>query len=198
MRDNTWPRQPSHNAGCIFATMNESSADVLIVGAGASGLTLACDLRRRGVSCRVIEKLTQPFAGSRGKGLQPRTLEVFDDLGVVEAITGAGGPFPSFRGRKAERVLWDRDLATVMGLAALVPDASAPYGMWMIPQAATESILRARLACLGGAVEQGTELVGFESGQARWGASDAVVRAWTRGAALPLPGGLRRGSQLRA
>ncbi len=65
-------------------------------------------------------------------------------------------------------MLWDRDLATVMGLAALVPDASAPYGMWMIPQAATESILRARLACLGGAVEQGTELVGFESGQARW------------------------------
>lgn len=82
--------------------MNKSDSDVLIIGAGASGLTLACDLRRRGVACRIVEKMATPFDGSRGKGLQPRTLEVFDDLGVIDSITSAGGPFPSFRGRKGK------------------------------------------------------------------------------------------------
>jgi 2-polyprenyl-6-methoxyphenol hydroxylase-like FAD-dependent oxidoreductase len=51
--------------------------DVLICGAGAAGLTLAVDLARRGVNFRLIEKLADPFRGSRGKGIQPRTLEVF-------------------------------------------------------------------------------------------------------------------------
>ena len=53
------------------------AADVLICGAGASGLTLAIDLARRGVSFRLIEKMEHPFGGSRGKGIQPRTQEVF-------------------------------------------------------------------------------------------------------------------------
>ena len=56
---------------------------VLIVGAGPTGMTLACDLARRGIACRVVDKPVEPFPGSRGKGLQPRTLEVFDDLGVI-------------------------------------------------------------------------------------------------------------------
>ena len=56
--------------------------DVLICGAGAAGLTLALDLARRGVSFRLIEKLDDPFRGSRGKGIQPRTQEVFEDLGA--------------------------------------------------------------------------------------------------------------------
>jgi 2-polyprenyl-6-methoxyphenol hydroxylase-like FAD-dependent oxidoreductase len=59
---------------------------VLIIGAGPTGLTLACDLARRGVECRVVDKDVRLFVGSRAKGLQPRTLEVFDDLGVIDAI----------------------------------------------------------------------------------------------------------------
>ena len=58
----------------------QNEIGVLICGAGAAGLTLAIDLARRGVSFRIIEKLEQPFGGSRGKGLQPRTQEVFEDL----------------------------------------------------------------------------------------------------------------------
>ena len=54
---------------------------VLIVGAGPTGLTLACDLARRNIDFRLIDKAPSYFAGSRGKGLQPRSLEVFDDLG---------------------------------------------------------------------------------------------------------------------
>jgi 2-polyprenyl-6-methoxyphenol hydroxylase-like FAD-dependent oxidoreductase len=64
--------------------------DVLVVGAGPTGLTLACDLRRRGLAVRVVERLPMPEVKSRGKGVQPRTLEVFDDLGVVDRVLEAG------------------------------------------------------------------------------------------------------------
>ena len=55
---------------------NEFAADVLVCGAGAAGLTLALELARRGISFRVIDKAVEPFPGSRGKGIQPRTQEV--------------------------------------------------------------------------------------------------------------------------
>jgi hypothetical protein len=60
--------------------------DVLICGAGAAGLTLAIDLARRGVPFRIVDQLERPFSGSRGKGLQPRTQEVFEDLGIIDRI----------------------------------------------------------------------------------------------------------------
>jgi 2-polyprenyl-6-methoxyphenol hydroxylase-like FAD-dependent oxidoreductase len=64
--------------------------DVLVVGAGPTGLTLGIDLARRGVDALVVEREEGLFPGSRGKGLQPRTLELFDDLGVLDAIRAAG------------------------------------------------------------------------------------------------------------
>ena len=73
------------------------TADVLICGAGAAGLTLAIDLARRGVSFRLIEKQAGPFHGSRGKGIQPRTLEIFEDLGIIDRIVAAGGLYPPQR-----------------------------------------------------------------------------------------------------
>src|SRR4051812_10303064 len=63
---------------------------VLIVGAGPTGLTLACELARAGVSHRLIEAAPGPQPGSRGKGVQPRTLEVFDDLGIVDRVIANG------------------------------------------------------------------------------------------------------------
>ena len=54
------------------------TTDILICGAGAAGLTLAIDLARRGVAFRLIDKSPAPFAGSRGKGIQPRSQEVFE------------------------------------------------------------------------------------------------------------------------
>src|SRR5271170_6948478 len=67
-----------------------AATDVLIVGAGPTGLALACDLARRGVNFRIVDKIATYFAGSRGKGLQPRSLEVLDDLGIVEEIVANG------------------------------------------------------------------------------------------------------------
>ena len=75
----------------------EFATDVLICGAGAAGLTLAIELGRRGVAFALIDGAAEPFHGSRGKGIQPRSLEVFEDLGVVDRLVAAGGPYPSQR-----------------------------------------------------------------------------------------------------
>ncbi|MEU8657632.1 FAD-dependent monooxygenase [Actinoplanes philippinensis] len=66
----------------------------IIAGAGPTGLTLARQLDRHGVPYRIVEKSAKPFDGSRGKGLQPRTLEVLDDLGLLDGFRAAGAPYP--------------------------------------------------------------------------------------------------------
>ena len=73
---------------------HRSKTDVLICGAGAAGLTLAIELARRDVSFRLIEKMATPFPGSRGKGIQPRTQEIFEDLGILDRAVAAGGRYP--------------------------------------------------------------------------------------------------------
>jgi 2-polyprenyl-6-methoxyphenol hydroxylase-like FAD-dependent oxidoreductase len=135
--------------------------DVIIVGAGPTGLTLACDLARRGVPFRIVDKATEPFSGSRGKGVQPRTLEVFDDLGVVEELLSAGAPYPRMNAH-----LWFLNLKWHMHKQAqATPDVPYP-NIWLVPQWRTEKILRDRLERLGCRVEQGVEVVGLEQDQA--------------------------------
>ena len=73
------------------------STDVVICGAGAAGLTLAIDLARRGVAFRLIDKIDGPFRGARGKAIQPRSQEVFEDLGIVDRVVAAGGRYPPQR-----------------------------------------------------------------------------------------------------
>ncbi|MBN8726258.1 MAG: FAD-dependent oxidoreductase [Xanthomonadales bacterium] len=138
--------------------MSTTHTDVLICGAGAAGLTLAIDLARRGVDFRLVDKLAAPFPGSRGKGIQPRTLEVFEDLGIVQAILAAGGPYPPQRVHAADGSHAD---TAMVAEAAATP--AEPYALpWMCPQATTERIMRERLAGLGGHVQAGCELIGFE------------------------------------
>src|SRR5690349_1747590 len=139
-----------------WAGSEQNETAVLIVGAGPTGLTLACDLARRGVACRIIDKTPEYFSGSRGKGLQPRTLEIFDDLGVIEPILRGGGAYPRLRLHFGRLHLhW-----TMFKQRAA--SASVPYpNTWMVPQWRTEEILRARLAELGVQVELASELTGF-------------------------------------
>ncbi|MFI1357123.1 FAD-dependent oxidoreductase [Streptomyces sp. NPDC020898] len=121
--------------------------DVLIVGAGPTGLALAVDLARRGVDAMVVERAEGLFPGSRGKGIQPRTMEVFDDLGVLDAIRAAGGPYPvGMIWQHGERVGEHRMFDPAQ------EGEESPYGTepWMVPQWRTQEILRARLAELGG------------------------------------------------
>ena len=72
-------------------SMFSESQFIMIVGAGPTGLTLARELQRRGVPFRIVEKSAEPFTGSRGKGLHPRTQEVLDDLGLIDKFRAAGG-----------------------------------------------------------------------------------------------------------
>ena len=74
--------------------MFSESKFIMIVGAGPTGLTLARELQRRGVPFRIVERSAEPFTGSRGKGLQPRTQEVLDDLGLIDRFRAAGGEYP--------------------------------------------------------------------------------------------------------
>ncbi|MCS0604712.1 FAD-dependent monooxygenase [Streptomyces sp. LP11] len=132
-------------------------ADVLIVGAGPTGLTLGIDLARRGVAALVVERAAGLFPGSRGKGVQPRTQEVFDDLGVLPALRAAGGPYPP-------RLVW-RDGEQAGGAPLfdpVEPTEGAPYTEpLMVPQWRTQEILYARLTELGGEVAFGREVTGL-------------------------------------
>lgn len=135
----------------------EFAADVLICGAGAAGLTLAIDLARRGVPFRLIEKMEDPFRGSRGKGIQPRTQEIFEDLGILDRVVAIGGRYPPQREYRDDgsytesEVVEDRD-----------PTPAEPYHIpLMMPQFLTEGVMRQRLLELGHRPELGCELIGL-------------------------------------
>ena len=134
------------------------TTDVLICGAGAAGLTLAVELARRNVNYRLIEKLPDPFRGSRGKGIQPRTQEVFEDLGIIDRVVASGGLYPPQREYREDGSYEDTQVVEVSD-----PTPAEPYQVpRMVPQFLTEAALRERLTELGHQPEFACELVGFE------------------------------------
>ncbi len=136
---------------------NANLLAVLIVGAGPTGLTLACELARSGVSFRLIEASPGPQPGSRGKGIQPRTLEVFDDLAIVDRVIANGQMSMPIR-----KIAPDGKV-TVSGTEPISKRPDIPYAATLItPEWRIEEALRMRLAELGGAVEFGSALESFE------------------------------------
>src|SRR5258708_27345644 len=71
------------------------STQVLVVGAGPTGLVMAIELARHGVPCRLIEKLAIPSDKSRAIGIQARTLELFERMGFVDQFIARGVPIRS-------------------------------------------------------------------------------------------------------
>ena len=132
--------------------MSRQHVEVLVVGAGPVGLTAAAELRRRGVSVRCVDAAAHHNVSTKALGLQARTLELFERLGVVEAAVARGLPVRKFNIMSEEHQIAGFDLG---GL-----DTPYPY-LLMLPQNTTEEILRDRLEELGGRVERSVELVGF-------------------------------------
>lgn len=133
--------------------MNEANAaQVLVVGAGPTGLVAGCVLARAGVSVRVIDKAPLPSETSRALAIFPRTLELFEKLGVLDEILTAGVRMSGMT------VHLDAHEPVRVGFERLPPPF--PFAL-SLPQSETERILRLRLTSLGVGVERGMELVGF-------------------------------------
>ncbi|MDL5154811.1 FAD-dependent oxidoreductase [Actinomycetospora termitidis] len=131
--------------------------DVIVVGAGPTGLTTAVELARRGVPVRVLDGLDGPHRGSRGKGMQPRTLELLDQLGVADRLVSLGSFDLPFRHHEADGSV--RDEERNADLVGSVVDPTTPWrGSLVIPQWRTEQVLRERLAEEGVDVSYGVRL----------------------------------------
>ena len=142
----------------------QEQTKVLVIGAGPAGLTLACDLARRQVPVRIIDASADYFPGSRGKAVQPRVMEIFEDLGVAGRALASG----RFRLNLFKRFGDGRTVIHEMLTDPEEPSPATPYTRTMIiPQNRTEQILRDRLAEFGVAVELDTRLEEDGFGQER-------------------------------
>ncbi len=131
----------------------ESTTEVLVVGAGPVGLTAACELRRRGVDCRVVDRLAEPPQYAKAVGIQPRTIEHWEALGLSRAALDASIPL---------RGLIVLVNGQEVGHVELSLPPEVPYGFFALPQYETERLLAEHLRGLGGSPERGAELTSFE------------------------------------
>ncbi|MPV88969.1 monooxygenase [Georgenia ruanii] len=136
-----------------------ADVDVLVVGAGPTGLALAAELVAAGTRVRLVDRQLDRVHESRALGVQPRTVEVLARLGLAEELVAAGNRAVRLElhagGRVTRVPLFD------LGLA----DTDYPF-LLFLSQAETERILTAHLAARGVTVERGVELAGLAEGAA--------------------------------
>jgi NADPH-dependent dioxygenase len=142
--------------------------EVLVVGAGPTGLTAAHELLRRGVAVRLVDAASGPAITSRALATHARTLEIYDQMGVLPQLLPQGRPVQRFTLHQNGRTL-----------AALRADYSrlpTRYPMTvMVDQAITERVLRDAVAGLGTEVEWGVRLTALEQDAPGSGAAPAGV-----------------------
>ncbi len=126
--------------------------EALVIGAGPTGLFMAAELLRRGVACRVIDKAPAPSSTSKALALHSRTLEMFDQVGIVEEILEPG--------LKAGAVNIHANGQRIIQMS--MKELHSPYPFILcLPQNQTERILNHHLERLGGQVERQRELIGL-------------------------------------
>jgi 2-polyprenyl-6-methoxyphenol hydroxylase-like FAD-dependent oxidoreductase len=129
---------------------------VLVVGAGPTGLVLALWLARQGVQVRIIDKADAPGTTSRALAVQARTLELYRQLDLAEAVVSRGHTVPAVN-------LWTEGKPRARIDFSEVGEGLSPHPYLNIfPQDEHERLLIDRLQALGVTVERPVELVGFE------------------------------------
>ncbi|RKE22821.1 FAD-dependent monooxygenase [Streptomyces sp. TLI_171] len=133
--------------------MAAETIDVLVVGAGPVGLTAAAELRRHGVHCRIVDLLTrrQPYA--KAVGIQPRTMEVWEAMGLIGPVLDEALPLHGQLGFTA---------GTPGPRTVLDLPADIPYRFAALPQYTTERLLTEHLAALGTRIERGVEVTDLQ------------------------------------
>ncbi len=146
--------------------MEASRTEVAIVGAGPTGLALAAELQRLGVSAVILDRLLAADNTSRAAVIHARTLEVLEPLGVTPELITQGLIIETFRVRERSRVLATIHFA---GLPTKYPFTV------LCPQQRTEAVLLARLQALEGHVDRSCEVVAITD------AADGVTVKYRRG-----------------
>jgi 2-polyprenyl-6-methoxyphenol hydroxylase-like FAD-dependent oxidoreductase len=130
-------------------------SDVLIIGAGPTGLVLALWLTRQGVSVRIVDKTAEPGTTSRALGVQARTLELYRQLDLTDAVLSGGHKVPAVN-------LWVKgEQAARLPFETVGADLTPYPFLHVYPQDEHERLLVERLEQGGVAVERRTELLGF-------------------------------------
>ncbi|MDD1016521.1 FAD-dependent oxidoreductase [Pseudomonas rubra] len=129
--------------------------DVLIIGAGPTGLVLALWLSKLGIKVRIIDKTAGPGTTSRALAVQARTLELYRQLDLTEAILEQGHQVPAAN-------LWVKgEAAARLPFSAIGSDLTPYPFLHIYPQDQHEQLLIERLLGFGVAVERQTELLDF-------------------------------------
>ncbi len=142
--------------------------DVLIVGAGPTGLTLAIELARRGISYRIIDKCAHPSIYSKALGVMARTLELLHQAEVADTLIDQGHQVTGMQASSYTKVLAQVEFPSLI-------QSPYPYVL-MVPQNITEQVLIDRLTALGGTVERQTELISLHQGDEEHPQVHAIVQ----------------------
>ncbi|PCC75790.1 2-polyprenyl-6-methoxyphenol hydroxylase [Nannocystis exedens] len=128
------------------------SIDVLVAGAGPTGLTMACELRRYGLKVRVVDPAPRTTEHSKALVVHARTREVFEAMGLRAAVEAEA------QALMAVQLYFEKQLLGTLDVKRFGPDVPTPV---FLDQSATERILAEHLGRLGGAVERGLRLLSF-------------------------------------
>jgi 2-polyprenyl-6-methoxyphenol hydroxylase-like FAD-dependent oxidoreductase len=128
--------------------------DILVVGAGPSGLFAAGELARHGVGVRLVERAVQQHRQARATAIQPGTLEILDSVGLLP-------PFLEAAEHVRRTRLYSTDLSEIRNATFEGIDCRCGF-LCSLPQHETERILEAHLESLGGAVERGVTVTKLE------------------------------------